>query len=57
MKFDNEKCAMLIMKVWKIEIKEGIELPNKESNRTPKEGGNYNYLGVLKANTFKNAEK
>ena len=33
MKFDTEKCAMLIMKSGKHHMKNGVELPNQEKNR------------------------
>ena len=55
MEFGIEKCVMLIKKSGKRQIIEGIEEPNQERIRTLKEKKNYKYLGILKANTIKEA--
>ena len=52
-----EKCATLIMKSGKGQMMEGIELPNQEKKpRTPGEKETYKYLGILEADTIKQAE-
>ena len=56
MKFDIEKCAMLVMKSGKQHIKEGVELPNQVVIRTLGEKETYKYLGILEANTIKQRE-
>ena len=50
------KCGMLIMKSGKRQIMERIELPNKEKVRTLGEKETYKYLGILEADTSKQAE-
>ena len=54
MECGREKCGMLIMRSGKRQITEGIELPNQERIRTFGKKGN---LGILEANTIKQAEK
>ena len=44
------RCAILAMKSRKIQITEGIELPNQERIRPSQETENYKYLGILEAN-------
>ena len=56
MEFGIEKCAMPVMKSGKRQITEGIELPNQEKIRTFGEKENYKYLGILEADTIKQAE-
>ena len=56
MEFGIEKCAMLIMKSGKWQMKEGIELPNQGKIRTLREKETYKYLGILEADTIKHAE-
>ena len=50
------KTVMLIMKSGKKQITEGIELPNQERIKTPKEKENFKYLGILEADTIKQAK-
>ena len=52
----HKKCAILIMKSWKREITEGLELHNKERIRTLGEKKNCNYFRILKADTIKQVE-
>ena len=47
---------MFIMKSKKRQKAERIELPSQESIRMFGEKGNYKYLGILKADTIKQAE-
>ena len=56
MKFSIEKRTMLIMKGWKREITNGIEVPNQERNRTVGEKENYKFLGILETDTIKQVE-
>ena len=56
MEFGIEKCVLLIMKTRKRQITERIELPNQERIRMLGEKENYKYLGILEANTMKQAE-
>ena len=54
-----EKSAMLITrsgKKTKKQMREGIELPNKERIRTFGEKETYKYLGILEAVAFKQVE-
>ena len=50
MEFGIEKCAMLVMK------SDGIELPNKDKIKTLTEKETYKYVGILEADTIKQAE-
>ena len=52
-----EKYAMLIIRSGKRQIKEGIELPDQERNRTPQEQENDKYLSILETDPIKQAEK
>ena len=45
--------GMFLMKSWKRQITEGIEMPNRESIRTPGEKETNKYLGILEAGTIK----
>ena len=56
MELDMEKCAILIVKDGKRESAEGIILPNQESIRMREEKESYKYLGILEADTIKQAE-
>ena len=56
MEFVIEKCSMLIMKSRKRQITERIELPNQEKIRILEETETYKYLGLLQADTIKQAE-
>ena len=56
MEFGINKCAMLIMKSGKRQMTEGIELPNKERIRTPREKEIYKHLRILETDTIKQAE-
>ena len=51
-----EKCAMLIMRSRKRQMTEVRELPNQEQIRTLGEQEPYKYLGILEADTIKQAE-
>ena len=51
-----EKCAMLVMKRGKRHLTDGMELPNQDKIRTLAENEIYKYLGILKADTIKQAE-
>ena len=55
--FRIEKCAMLIMKSGKRQMTEGIEQPNQEKIRILREMEIYKYLGILEADTIKQAER
>ena len=54
--FGMEKYAVHIMKSRKRQITEGIELPNQDKIRMFGEKENYKYLGILEADTIKQAE-
>ena len=56
MEFGIEKCAMLIMRSGKRHMTEGIEQPNQEKIRIPREKETYKYLGILEADTIKQVE-
>ena len=53
MEFSIEKCAMLIMKIGKRHLTEGVELPGQDKIRTFGEKEIYKYFGVLEADTIK----
>ena len=53
MKFDLEKCPMLIVKSGKWQMTEGIEQPNQEKIRTLRDKENYKYLRILEAESIK----
>ena len=52
MKFDTEKCAMLIIKNGKRDTRKKIKLPNQESLKMSREMENFKYLEILDANTI-----
>ena len=56
MEFDEEKCAMLVMKSSKWHMTDGVELPNHDKIRKFGEEETYKYLGILEANTIKQVE-
>ena len=56
MEFGIEKCAMLVMKSCKRHLTDRIELPNKDKIKSLAENETYKYLGILEADTIKQAE-
>ena len=56
MEFGIEKCAMLVMKSVKRQLTDGMELPYKDKIKTLAENETYKYLGILEADTIKQAE-
>ena len=56
MEFGMEKCAMFLMKSDKRHLTDGIELPNKDKIKSLAENETYKYLGILEADTLKQAE-
>ena len=56
MEFGIEKYAMLVMKSGKQHMTDGMELPNHDKIRTPKENETYKYLGILEADTIKQVQ-
>ena len=56
MKFGIGKYTVLIIKGGKRQMTEGIELPNQGKIRTLGEKGTYKYLGILEADTIKQAK-
>ena len=56
MEFGVEKCAMQVMKSGKRHLRDGMELPNQDKNRTLEEKKTYKYLGILEAGTIKQVE-
>ena len=56
MEFGIEKCAMLVMKSGKRQLTDGMELPNKDKIKTRAENETYKYLGILEADTIKQAK-
>ena len=56
MEFGIERCALLVMKSGKQHLTDGIELPNQVKIRTLAEDETYKYLGILEADTIKQAE-
>ena len=55
MEFGRGKCVMLIMKLGKRLLTEGLELPNQERIRTFRKMENYLYMGILEVDTNKQA--
>ena len=49
--FGIDKCAMLGMKSGKLNLTDGIELPNQEKIRSLREKETYKYLEILKDDT------
>ena len=56
MEFGIEMRAMLVMKSGKRQLTDGMELPNKDKIKTLAENETYKYLGILEADTIKQAE-
>ena len=56
MELGIEKCAMLVMKSRKQQMTEGKELPNQGKIKTLRETETYKSLGILEADTIKQAE-
>ena len=56
MEFGIEKCAILVMKIGKRHINDGMELPNQDKIRMLAENETYKYLGILEADTIKQVE-
>ena len=56
MEFAIEKCVMLVMKSGKQQLTDGMELLNKDKIKTLAENETYKYLGILEADTIKQAE-
>ena len=56
MEFGMKKCAMLIRKSAKMQIREGVELPNQQRIRTLREKENCKYLGILEVDMIKQVE-
>ena len=56
MEFGIEKCAVLVMKSGKQHITDRMELPNQDKFRTLGENETYKYLGILEADTIKQAK-
>ena len=56
MEFGGKKCAMLVMKIGKRHLTDGMELPNKNKIRTLGEKQTYKYLRMLEADTIKQDE-
>ena len=56
MEFGIEKCTMLVMKSGKRQLTDGMELSNKDKIKTLAENETYKYLGILEADTIKQAE-
>ena len=53
---NNNDRAMLVMKSGKWQLTDGMELPNKDKIKTLAENETYKYLGILEADTIKQAE-
>ena len=56
MEFGIGKCAVLIIEGGKRQMTEGIEQPNQGKIKTLGEKETYKYLGILEADTVKQAE-
>ena len=56
MEFGIEKCAILVMKISKRHLTDGIELPNQDKIRTLGEKKLYKYLIILQGYTIKRME-
>ena len=56
MEFGIEKCAMLVMKSGKWHLIDRMELPNQDKIRTLRKKEIHKYLGILEADTIKQAE-
>ena len=56
MKFGIEECAMPMIRSRKRQLSEETEVPNQQKIRTLGEKEIYNYLGIMEADTIKQAE-
>ena len=56
MECDIEKCAMLVMKICKRHLTDGMELPKQDKIRKFGENETYRYLGILESDTIKQVE-
>ena len=56
MEFGIEKCTMLVMKIGKRRLTDGMELSNQDKIRTLAENETYKYLGILETDTIKQEE-
>ena len=56
MEFGIEKCVMLVMKIGKRHMTDGMEVPNHDETRTLGEEETYKYSGILEADTIKQME-
>ena len=56
MEFGIENCAILVMKSGKRQLTDGMELPNEDKIKMLAENETYKYLGILEADTIKQAE-
>ena len=56
MEFGIEKWAMLVMKIGRRHLTDGIELPNQDKIKTLAENETYKYLDILEADTIKQVE-
>ena len=56
MGFGIEKCAVLIRKIGKRHMIDGMELPNQDKIRTLAEDETYKYLGILETDIIKQVE-
>ena len=56
MEFGIEKRALLVMKIGKRHLTDGIELPNQDKIKTLAQNETYKYLGILEPDTIKQVE-
>ena len=56
MEFGIKMCAILVMKIGKRQLTDGMELPNQDKIKTLAENETYKYLGILEADTIKQVE-
>ena len=56
MELSAENFAMLVIEKRKILKSVGIESPDGKVNKSPQEGRNYKYLGILEADKFLGGE-
>ena len=56
MEYGIEKCAILVMKIVKRHLTDGMELPNQDKIRMLGEKETCKYLGILEADTIKQEE-
>ena len=57
MKFRIEICTVLVMKIDKRHLTDGMEMSNQEKIKMLGEKETYNYLGIFEADTLKQADK